>query len=158
MQSDGRSMLRVLSASNLTDGPGILMSALATEGINVELLAFSLDQEDAANLSLVVAGKDLEHALVVLEGVKLELEARAITYLPDVTVLTLFGPHLREKPKIPGVMFTSLASAGISLQAISTSISSVSCVVLGSQAVLAVATLAENFDLPYKAQQRPQNW
>jgi aspartokinase len=158
MQSDGRSMLRVLSAFNLMDGPGVIMAALAAQGINVELLVSALDQEDAINLSLVVAGKDLEHALVVLEGVKQDLEARAITYLPDVTVLTLFGPHLREKPRIPGVMFTTLASVGICPQAISTSISSVSCVVPGPQAALAVDALSESFELPYKAQQRPKNW
>ncbi len=158
MQSDGRSLLRVLSAFNLMDGPGVIMGALAARGINVELLVQAMDQEDAANFTLVVAGKDLEQALVVLEGVKHDLEARGITYLPDVTVLTVFGPHLREKPKIPGVMFTTLASVGVCPQAISTSISSVSCVVQGSQAALAVQALSERFDLPYKAQQRPKNW
>ena len=56
MQSDGRSMLRVLSAFNLMDGPGVIMAALAAQGINVELLVSALDQEDAINLSLVVAG------------------------------------------------------------------------------------------------------
>ncbi|MBU1276083.1 MAG: hypothetical protein KJ720_11965 [Proteobacteria bacterium] len=158
MQSDGRSMLRVLSALNLMDGPGVIMAAMAAQGINVELLVLAVDQEDAANLSLVVAGKDLEHALVLLEGIKQDLEARSITYLPDVTVLTLFGPHLREKPKIPGIMFTTLASAGVCPQAISTSISSVSCVVLGPHVATAVSALFERFDLPYKAQQRPKNW
>lgn len=158
MQSDGRSMLRVLSVFNIMDGPGVIMAALAAQGINVELLVSAQDQEDAINLSLVIAGKDLEHALVVLEGVKHDLEARAITYLPDVTVLTLFGPHLREKPRIPGVMFTTLASVGVRPQAISTSISSVSCVVSGPKAALAVDALSERFELPYKAQQRPKNW
>jgi aspartate kinase len=158
MQSDGRSLLRILSAFNLMDGPGVIMGAMAAQGVNVELLVQALDQEDAANFTLVVAGKDLEHALVVLEGVKHDLEARSITYLPDVAVLTVFGPHLREKPKIPGVMFTTLASVGVCPQAISTSISSVSCVVQGPQAALAVQALSERFDLPYKAQQRPKNW
>ncbi|MEW5913441.1 MAG: ACT domain-containing protein [Thermodesulfobacteriota bacterium] len=158
MQSDGRALLRVLSATNLMDAPGIILAALAGRGINVELLVEAVDLEDAANFSLVVAQKDLELALVALEGLKAEVEARGITYLPDVSVLSIFGPHLREKPKIPGIMFTSLASAGVAVLAISTSISSISCVVEGRQLGQALEVLCERFDLPYKTLQRPKNW
>ncbi|MBI4799759.1 MAG: hypothetical protein HY794_13735 [Desulfarculus sp.] len=158
MQSDGRALLRVLSSPNLMDSPGIILAALAAGGINVELLVQAIDQEESANFVLVVAQKDLEHALVVLEGVKDEVEAKGIAYLPEVAVLSLFGPHLREKPKIPGIMFTSLASAGVCPLAISTSISSVSCVVESRQLGLAVEVLFERFDLPYKALVRPKNW
>ena len=158
MQSDGRALLRVMSAANLMDGPGIILAALAAQGINVELFVQAVDLEDAANYALVVAQKDLDHALVVLEGVKPDIEARVITYLPDVAVMSIFGPHLREKPKVAGIMFTSLASVGICLLAISTSISSVSCVVEGRQMALAVEVLSECFELPYKALSRPKNW
>ena len=158
MQSDGRALLRVMSAANLMDAPGIILAALATRGINVELLVQAVDLDDAANFGLVVAQKDLEQALVTLEALKVEVEARGITYLPDVSVLSIFGPHLREKPKIPGIMFTSLASAGVGIQAISTSISSVSCVVEGRQLGLALEVLSERFELPYKTLQRPKNW
>ena len=158
MQSDGRALLRVLSAPNLMDAPGIILSALAAGGINVELLVQAMDQEETANFVLVVSQKDLEHALVVLEGVKDEVEAKGITYLPEVAVLSLFGPHLREKPKIPGIMFTSLASAGVCPLAISTSISSVSCVVESRQLSSAVEVLSERFELPYKTLVRPKNW
>ncbi|RJX36004.1 MAG: hypothetical protein C4525_02125 [Desulfarculus sp.] len=158
MQSDGRALVRVLSAGNLMDAPGIILAALAARGINVELLVQAVDLEDAANFALVVAQKDLEQALVILEGLKADVEARGITYLPDVSVLSIFGPHLREKPKIPGIMFTSLASAGVGILAISTSISSVSCVVEGRQLGQALEVLSERFELPYKALQRPKNW
>jgi aspartate kinase len=158
MQSDGRALLRVMSAANLMDAPGVILASLAAQGINLELLVQAVDMEDYANFSLVVAAKDMEHALVVLEGIKAEVEARGITYLPDVAVLSIFGPHLREKPKIPGIMFTSLASAGICPLAISTSISSVSCVVEGRHLGLAVDVLSESFELPYKTLSRPKNW
>lgn len=158
MQSDGRALLRVLSAPNPMDAAGILLATLAAAGINVEVLVQATDQEDKANFAVVVAQKDLEHALVVLEKTKDQLEAKGITYLPDVAVLSLFGPHLREKPKIPGIMFTSLASVGVCPLAISTSISSVSCVMESRQLEMAVEVLSESFELPYKALVRPKNW
>jgi len=158
MQSDGRALLRVLSALNLMDAPGIILAALAAGGVNVELLVQAMDLEESANFVLVVAQKDLEHALVLLERVKDEVEAKGITYLPEVAIISIFGPHLREKPKIPGIMFTSLASAGVCPLAISTSISSVSCVLESRQLGPAVEVLSERFDLPYKTLVRPKNW
>ena len=91
--------------------------------INIELLVQNFDIEDAGNFALVIAQKDLDHALSVMDEVKPMIEAKGITYNPDVAVISVFGPHLREKPKVPGLMFSSLAQVGISPLAIATSIS-----------------------------------
>jgi len=81
-----------------------------------------------------------------------------VTYLPDVAVISVFGPHLREKPKIPGLMFAAIASVGISPLAISTSISSVSCVVEDSQLDPALEVLNETFDIQHKVLKRAKTW
>jgi len=159
MQSEGRALLRVLS---VPDRPGVastLLSVLGQNGINIEFLVEGVDIEGCGNFSICIDQKDLDAALGVLGTVKERIEAKGISYLPDVAVLSVFGPHLREKPKVPGVMFSALASCGINVIAISTSISSVSCVIEAAYLDDAIRALQEAFDIPFvQVKKRPKDY
>jgi aspartokinase len=60
----------------------------------------------------------------------------------------MFGPHFGERPGIAGVMFSALASVGINILAISTSISSISCLIDVDDMDEAIQVLEETFELP----------
>lgn len=158
MQSDGRAFLRIMAVTKDPGGPATICATLADQGINIELMVQSNDLEDRGNFSLVVAQKDLYKALNVLERIKSDIDAKGISYVMDVAVISLFGPHLREKPMVPGRMFAALASAGIASLAVSNSISSVSCVVEGQNLDVALEALEEVFDVPYSVAKRPKDW
>lgn len=158
MQSDGRALLRVMAVPDSAGVAGLLFSALGDSGINLELFVESFDLDEAGNFAMVIAQKDLDHALTLLEEIKPGLMAGGVSYNPDVAIISVFGPHLREKPRIPGVMFSALASVGIASLAIATSISSVSCVVEGPRLSDAVGTLAEVFDAPFQVRKRPKDY
>jgi aspartate kinase len=150
--------VRVLSASQQADAPAVVLSALAELGVNLELVVQTADADDGGNLGLVVAHQDLERTLDLLEPLAGELGAKGVSYVPDVAVVSVFGPHLREKPKIPGRMFTAIAEAGVTPLAVATSISSVSCVVEGPRLEACLQALAEAFDSPGAARARPKGW
>ena len=135
-----------------------VLGAMGENAINIELLAESFDLDDCGNFSLVVDQKDLDQAIEILERVQPIIDAGAVSYTPDVAVITIFSHHLREKPYIHGLMFSSMASAGISSLAISTSISSVSCVIEGQHLELAVQTLSAAFDIPFEVKKRPKDY
>jgi aspartokinase len=158
MQSDGRALVRVMSVPDHVSVAGTVLRALGTGGVNIELLVESFDLDDCGNFSLVIDQKDLDQALAVLEQVKPTIDARVISYVPDVAVITVFGPHLREKPRIHGMMFSSIAAVGIPSLAIATSISSVSCVVEGRFLDSAVQTLRETFEAPFQVKERPKDY
>lgn len=158
MQSDGRSLLRVMSLPNRPGVVASVLGALGESGINIELLVQSFDLDDAGNMALVIAQKDLDLALSVLDDIKSSVEAKGVSYHPDVAVLSVFGPHLREKPRIPGVMFSAMAAVGVHSLAISTSISSVSCVVEGPVLDAAVDALNDVFDAPFQVKKRPKDY
>jgi len=127
-------------------------------GINIELVVQSFDLEETGNYALVIAQKDLDHALGLLEDIKPHIEAKAVSYAPDVAVISVFGPHLREKPLVPGAMFSALAAVGVGPLAIATSISSVSCVVEGLNLDPAVDALMDVFDAPFQVKKRPKDY
>ncbi|MFH1138622.1 MAG: ACT domain-containing protein [Pseudomonadota bacterium] len=158
MQSDGRSLVRIMSVPNQAGAAGTILGAMGGAGINIELLVESFDLDESANFSLVIDQKDLDPALSLLEEVKPCIEAKGVAYNPDVAVISVFGPHLREKPKVPGLMFSALGAAGINSLAIATSISSVSCVVDGFNLDLAVDSLLEVFDAPFQVKKRPKTY
>ena len=158
MQSDGRALLKIMSVPDHASVAGTVLGAMAESGINIELLVESFDLDDCGNFALVIDQKDLERSLDVLEEVKPNIDARVISYTPDVAVITVFGPHLREKPITHGVMFSSMASVGISSLAIATSLSSVSCVVEGPHMDRAIEALQEAFDAPFQVKERPKDY
>jgi aspartate kinase len=148
MQSDGRALVKIMSVPDHASVAGTILAAMGESGINIELLVESFDLDE----------KDLDHALAVFDEIKPTIDAKVVSYTPDVAVITVFGPHLREKPRVHGLMFSSIASVGISSLAISTSISSVSCVVEGQFMETAVKALRDTFDAPFQVKERPKDY
>jgi aspartate kinase len=158
MQSDGRALVKIMSVPDHASVAGTVFKAMGANGINIELLVESFDLDDCGNFAVVIDQKDLDHALGVLEQLKPTIDAKAISYTPDVVVITVFAPHLREKPRIHGLMFSSMASMGISSLAISTSLSSVSCVVEGQHLDTTIRALTEAFCVPGEVKERPKDY
>jgi aspartate kinase len=158
MQSDGRALVKIMSVPDHASVAGTVFKAMGANGINIELLVESFDLDDCGNFAVVIDQKDLDHALGVLEQLKPTIDAKAISYTPDVAVITVFAPHLREKPRIHGLMFSSMASMGISSLAISTSLSSVSCVVEGQHLDTTIRALTEAFCVPGEVKERPKDY
>ncbi len=158
MQSDGRAIVKLLSVPDRIDTPGLILGALGNNNVNIEFLVESTDLDGFANFTFCIDEGDLERAVAALETVKGEVDAKVVTYIPDVSVVSVFGPHFRERPKISGVMFTALASVGVSTLAISTSISSVSCVVESSSVDTAIDALYDAFEAPHRVKQRAKTY
>jgi len=158
MQSDGRALVKIMSVPDHASVAGTVLQAMGNRQINIELLLESFDLDDCGNFSIVIDHKDLDQALTVLDEIRPSIDAKAISYTPDVAVITVFGPHLREKPLVHGVMFSSIAAVGISSLAICTSISSVSCVVEGQHIDLVVRALEASFETPSQVKHRPKDY
>ncbi|MBW1802612.1 MAG: hypothetical protein JRJ85_17995 [Deltaproteobacteria bacterium] len=158
MQSDARALIKIMSVPDHAGVAGTVLGEMGKNGINIELLVKSRDLDDYDNFSLVIDQKDLDYALGIMEEIKPAIDAKIVTYSPDVAVITVFGHHLREKPYIHGRMFSVMAAMGISALAISTSISSISCVVEGQYLESIVEALKAAFDAPSPVKERPKNY
>ncbi|MBW1734938.1 MAG: hypothetical protein JRJ09_18515 [Deltaproteobacteria bacterium] len=158
MQSDGRALIKVMSVPDHASVAGAVLTSMAGAQINIELLVESFDLDECGNFAIVIDQKDLDQAISVLDELKPTIDAKIISYNPDVAVITVFGPHLREKPQVHGTMFSAMASLGISSMAIATSLSSVSCVIEGHDLETALRTLQNTFDAPFQVKERPKDY
>jgi aspartate kinase len=145
-----RNLARI-GVMSIPDRPGVagaIFSALGAKGINIPFIVHTIDLHNLDNIVICVARQDLTTALEALDTIKETVGAEEIAYDGEVGIVSMFGPHFGERPGIAGVMFSALASAGINILAISTSISSTSCLVDASDMDEAVQALEETFELP----------
>jgi aspartate kinase len=143
--------LAKIGVMSIPDRPGVagaIFSTLGAKGINIPFIVHNIDINSLDNIVICVAREDLTPALESLNTVKETVGAKEIVYDREVGIVSMFGPHFGERPGIAGVMFSALASAGINILAISTSISSTSCLVDASDMDEAVRALEEAFELP----------
>ncbi len=125
-----------------------VLRTIGSQGINVEFIVQCTDLADNSHIVLCVAEDDLDAAFSSLESLHSVVGAEEITSEPNVALVSVFGPDFRERPAIAAAVFESMASAGINIMAISTSISTVSCLIDGGRVDDAVVALREHFDLP----------
>jgi aspartate kinase len=150
MANRSLSMVSILSLPAHPDATGPILHALGKRNINIVFVVYSLDLEGNGNMTFCTDRKSLELTLEVLEGIKPSIGARGISYHPDVAVISVFGPHFREKPKIAGLMFNALGTTRINVLAISTSISSCSCLIQADQTEDALRALHAAFEAPHQ--------
>ena len=132
------------------DRPGIaaeIFGALGNRGFNVELVVSTGGTVGRADISFAVARNEEEQILRALETIREEVGARALHADSDVALVSIVGQHLSTEPGIAGRMFSALSGRGINIEIISTSMSSVTCLIEGTLADQAIEALKIEFGL-----------
>jgi len=143
--------LTMIGIMGAPDRPGLaaaVFAALGSAHINAQFIVQSIDLNNESHIQFCIAEEDLASALAVLEPVAEKWQAAKIIQSPRMALLSVFGPDFRERPGIAGQAFSALAQAGINIAAISTSISTVTCVIDEEHHTAALDALHAVFDLP----------
>lgn len=132
------------------DQPGIaaeIFGKLGQRGFNVELVISSPGVGKHANISFAVKIDELDDVLNVLEELKDELKYENVSFRENIGLLTLSWHMLSSQPGSAGRIFGTLSKAGINIQSISTSLSSITCVVKVDQIDDAETAIRKEFGL-----------
>lgn len=143
--------LAKIGVMSVPDRPGVAAAVLGSLGeqhINVPFIVQCIDLSQKDHIIFCVDRDDLEKALAVVDKAVKEVGAEAVIHNPHVAVVAIFGPDFRVRPNIAGAFFSALSRAGINILAISTSISTLSCVIDEGRLTDAVAAICEAFELP----------
>jgi aspartate kinase len=126
------------------DRPGIgaqIFGALWSYDINVELVSSAPAPEGKADITLVVGKDHLNPAILKLKKMKEDLHARDLTVDQDIAIVTVSHPNLSRTPGIAAKIFSLLSQATINVEAISSSTTSIACVIREKEGQRAVETL-----------------
>jgi len=146
-----RDHLAVIGIMDIPSRPGVgsrLFSALSDQGINVELVVHLIDLEEKDHIVLGVDRDDLNQALAVTERIREEVGGKAVTSDPEVASVSLFGLDFREQRGVASRMCKALGDCNINIRAISTSLSTITCVIEAHRLDDAVSALRDAFTLP----------
>jgi aspartate kinase len=148
--------LRATSIRNLVtvtlrgvpDRPGIaaeVFGALGDQGLNVEMVVSTGVSEGRADISMAAARAEKDHVRQAAERVRGQVGASGVETRDGSALVVLSGPELSTRPGVAGRMFRALTGEGINIDAISTSLSSITCLIDNSRAEDAVAVLNGEF-------------
>jgi aspartate kinase len=148
LQNDHLARISVMGVPGRLDTAAVLLNAFGQAGINVEFIVQCPDHREKDHIALCVDRDELRPALDLACQLEAELCASAVATDPDVASVGIFGPDFRVRPGIAGAFFAALADAGIHIQAISTSISTVAVVIAADRLRDAVTAIQRTFELP----------
>ncbi len=135
----------------MPDRPGLASTVLASlsgRDINVPFVVELTDPGGTSHIALCVRQRDLDSALVALDGLAAQLHAPRVVKRRGVAVAAVHGPHFRERPGCAAAACAAIASEGVNILAISTSLSSIACMVDGTDLDATVRALQKTFELP----------
>ena len=148
IQNDHLAMIGIMDIPSRPGVGGRLFSALSDQGINVEFIVHLIDLEEKDHVVLCVDRDDLGETLAVTERIRKEVGGKAVTSDPEVASVSLFGLDFREQRGVASRMCQALGECNINIRAISTSLSTITCVIEAQRLDEAIRALREAFALP----------
>ena len=133
-----------ITIHSVPDKPGIaaeIFGKLGNEGFNVELVVSGISYKDRVDVSFAVAENELDPIKTLLEKIKDQIGAAKVSHTSSIALVSIAGHQLAQTAGMAGKMFNALSAAGINIDTISTSMSSVTCVVARDKAEAAVEAL-----------------
>lgn len=145
--------IALLSILSVPSEPGSLsqiVTTLASKGVEVKFFAHGARRGDTVDLCFIVAEKDYQKGLEILEELRGEMGAEEVISRTNVGSVSLVGVGLGRSTETLAKVFRILASAGTHIEAVSTSEIVVSCVIDEGKVEGALKELAREFELAEK--------
>ena len=148
IQAKNYTMLKVVGLPNKPGLAGRILTKLGRANINLHFIAEGEDAQGFANMTLCIFPKDAKEAVEIIKSKKNGNKEQQVEEIPNIASLTVYGPHFREKPAISGEMCSTLGKANVNILGISTSISSICCLIKDEEYSRAYDALLKVFQLP----------
>lgn len=130
------------------DHPGVaaeVFSALGELGVNVDLVVACGRPGGRADISVAVQESQRVRVVAALKELAPKIGAHDTAYDMEVALVGIAGPNLSRQPGVAGRLFKAISRKGLNIELISTSLSSVLCLIERSWTDEAVAGIREEF-------------
>ena len=131
--------------------PGIggqYFSKLADSGIHVELIVHVFDGQMCDHIMVCVDRDDYDSALEITQKIHEIITSRTLIHDDRVALVCISSLDFEDCPVIAGHMFKTLGDNDINIKGISTSVSSVTCMIHEDDLKKALSVLRQAFILP----------
>ena len=139
-----------IAVIGVEDTPGIafkIFSALAKEGINVDMILQSIGREGTKDITFTVTKANMEKTLAVLEDLKGVLTYSEVNCRDNLSKVSIVGAGMVANPGVAAKMFEALYAADINIHMIATSEIKVSVLINVANAEHAVQVIHDKFNV-----------
>jgi len=140
--------IRIYNLPDEPDWAGSALEEFCFYGQVVNFISESVDIKGNANLAVTLHRGDqaaLDKAIQAIRNMDERIEVQIIDH---AAIVTVYGPHFKERCGLAATAFRSLGLIGINILGISTSISSISVVIEEKYLEKAQIALEDVFEVP----------
>ncbi len=148
LESSSLILLRIIA---LDDKPGVagrILKFFAHRKINLEYITESSTSEGNAVMAVCFREDYYHDVKKFITENQSSIDALKIVKTEEVSTLGIYGPHFREKHSVAALFCSILGQVGVNIYGISSSISSVCCIIKTDDLQKAKKALLYRFDLP----------
>jgi len=148
LENSGLTLYRITTTEDEPGAAGSILKFYAKRHINLEYITEVSTAHNAAVVAVCVKDKfipEIEKFMIDNRGA---IEPLTIDKTSGVSTIGVYGPHFGEKHSIAARFCTLLGAAGVNILGISSSISSVCCVIKTDQLENAKNAILKRFELP----------
>lgn len=131
--------------------PGIggrYFTKIADLGIHVELIVNLFDGKEFDHILICVKKEDFQETLDITQRIHEKIGSQRVIQEPDVALVCISSLDFDDSQKIAGHMFKTLGDSEINIHGISSSVSSLTCMIDGRDLEKALNALRKAFILP----------
>ncbi len=148
LQAKNYTMLKIVGLPNKPGFAGKILTKLGRANINLHFITQGVDANGFATMTICIDPKNSIEALEIVKAQKNGHDKHNVEEIRHISSLTVYGPHFREKPAISGEMCSAFGKADVNILGISTSISSICCLIKDEDFDRAYSSLLKVFELP----------
>ncbi len=141
-------LYRLTSVEDKPGSAGAILKLFAESDVTLEYITESSAAHDKAVMSICVKAEMDDIIDQILHEQQDLSAAMNIKKIENVSVVGIYGPHFREKPKLAAKFCTVLGRAGVNILGLSSSISSISAVINSVELDCAKEAILREFELP----------
>ena len=131
--------------------PGIggrYFTKIADLGIHVELIVSLFDGKEFDHILICVKKEDFQETLDITQRIHEKIGSQRVIQEPDVALVCISSLDFDDSQMIAGHMFKTLGDSEINIHGISSSVSSLTCMIDGRDLEKALNALRKAFILP----------
>lgn len=140
--------IRIFDLPDKPDWGGSALEEFCFYGLTINFISENIDKNGNANMSISLKKATQEALSKVVESIKKLHENIGVEMIDNVCLLTVYGPHFKDRCGLASTFFRALGVRGINILSISTSISSISAIVEKKNLAAADKALRDVFDVP----------
>ena len=140
--------VRIFDLPDEPDAGGSTLEEFCFYGQTVNFIAENVDSKGSANMSVTLHQGNEDSFNNAIEAIRNLYDEVSVEVISNVCLVTVYGPHFKERCGLAATFFRSLGIRGINILSISTSISSISAIIEKRHLSITVEALRDVFDVP----------